>query len=222
MKNFKDLLRPYIPNEMRLEYSVKSIYRRLPKDIAKVIESTTRDDIVVDCGAHAGVASRLFAKKAKIVFAFEPDPKMYEINTHNTHSVKNIFTINAAVGPDNQDRKLYRHKNFSTNPLALSQSSSLMPEKPNVDGENGIPVRTVDLVSFINAIGRVKILKVDIEGYEIALLSDMISRKVFDKIEHVFVEFHDTQFPALRHETQELKLRIQKERLSEKFYFNWL
>jgi FkbM family methyltransferase len=56
-----------------------------------------------------------------------------------------------------------------------SSRSSLIAEKRNVDETGGVQVRVIDLVAFIEKLGRpIKLLKVDIEGAEYALLNGLI------------------------------------------------
>lgn len=222
MSVIKKNLRKIVPDILRVKYSVRRMKNKLPKDIAAIIEGLSKNDVVLDCGAHVGFSSLLFAKHAGQIIGFEPDPIIFETNLQNTRFARNVFTINAAVSCDPHDKILYRHRKFKDDPIAFSQASSLMEEKPNVDEASGVKVRSVQLDQFVRMIGNVKVLKIDIEGYEVQLLESMIESGALTNIDHIFVELHDDKFPELFDKTEALKKSIYGHGLEQKFHYDWI
>ena len=81
--------------------------------------------------------------------------------------------------------------------------------------KNSIAVEVIDLAAFIASLNsRVKILKLDVEGVECRILRKLISERVVDMIDHIFVETHDHKIPALKTETEALRQYIRKHRLT--------
>lgn len=222
ISKLKGLLRTQVPDWLRVRYSTSKMVRKLPGDISKILKTIRSNDLVIDCGAHLGFSSMMFARFAGQVISFEPDPYIFSLNQRNTRFARNILTINAAVANTSGSKFLYRHPNFDANPLAMSQASSLMKNKPNVDGSKPFEVRSIDLVEFLRAIGKVKILKIDIEGYEVELIEDMLNRDAFENVEYIFVEFHDDKFPELAKRTASLKKSIAEREMQDKFLYNWI
>jgi Methyltransferase FkbM domain len=91
-----------------------------------------------------------------------------------------------------------------------------------VDGARGVEVQVVDLVAFIAGLpGPVKLLKIDIEGAEYAILHALIDRGVIDRLERVFVETHAHAIPSLRETDARLRQRIADLGLGGKIDLNW-
>lgn len=117
----------------------------------------------------------------------------------------------------------YYHKERLKNEgVEFTVSSSLLREKINVDGEHGIEVEIVDLCKYIDDLGRkVDILKMDIEGEEIAVLNKMISEETYKRVGLILVETHETKIPGHREKVAALKRRIHKEGITN-IKLNWI
>jgi FkbM family methyltransferase len=180
-------------------------------------------DIAIDCGANLGVITRILAKGGAEVHAFEPNPDAFRVLTERTAAMPNVHRHQQAVLDHADVMTLYLHVNYALNPERFSSRSSLIAEKRNVDETGGVQVQVIDLVEFIENLGRpVKLLKIDIEGAEYALLKALIDRGVIDRIEAVFVETHAHSIPSLLPVDQALRRRIADLGLGGKIDLNWL
>ena len=180
-------------------------------------------DIAIDCGANLGVITQILAKGGAEVHAFEPNPDAFRVLTERTKAMPNVHRHQQAVLDHDDTMMLYLHVNYALNPERFSKRSSLIAEKRNVDERGGVQVAVIDLVAFIEALGRpVKLLKVDIEGAEYALLNGLIDRGVIDRIEAVFVETHAHAIPSLQPVDRALRQRIADLGLGGKIDLNWI
>lgn len=124
-------------------------------------------NIYLDVGSNIGLmaifAARNVGKKGQ-VHAFEPEPETYTILEHNCriNSLKNIVLNNVALGAEEKEATIYA--NLDTNRGA----ASLVRQ----DGSAGkkISVTTLDAYLAAHSIGRIQVMKIDIEGYEMEML----------------------------------------------------
>mgnify|MGYP001414473383 CR=1 FL=1 len=79
----------------------------------------------------------------------------------------------------------------------------------------------INLSHFLQSIEKIKILKIDIEGYETKLIPKLIKDKCLDRIDHVFLETHEKKWPKLRKDTKEIFKLIKKHNYEKKFHFDW-
>jgi FkbM family methyltransferase len=180
-------------------------------------------DIAIDCGANLGLITEILAKGGAEVHAFEPNPDAFRVLCERTQNMPNVHRHQQAVLDHDDTMTLYLHVNYALNPERFSSRSSLIAEKRNVDDRAGVTVQVIDLVAFIEKLGRpVKLLKVDIEGAEYALLNGLIDRGVIDRIERVFVETHAHAIPSLQPVDKALRQRIADLGLGGKIDLNWI
>jgi len=140
---------------------------------SRLFESMLRPGmIVVDAGANIGyytvLGSKLVGRTGK-VFAFECDPRNLEVLKRNVNhnGCDNVIILPSAVS-DKDGKSLF----FSNH--EDSSQSSLHPVSGGVLGERVI-VDTVTLDSFFSRLNwpRVDLVKLDIEGAELAALRGM-------------------------------------------------
>ena len=180
-------------------------------------------DIAIDCGANLGVITTILAKGGAEVHAFEPNPDAFRVLTQRTADMPNVHRHQQAVLDHPDTMTLFLHVNYGLNPERFSSRSSLIAEKRNVDDRAGVKVEVIDLVAFIEALGRpVKLLKIDIEGAEYAVLNALIDRGIMDRIENIFVETHAHSIPSLQPVDAALRQRIADLGLGGKIDLNWL
>lgn len=192
---------------MRLKYAVmQQIFaRRLPSHMSAVVDQLGQESVVVDCGAHVGFASVLFAKTGASVWSFEPNPHAYQVLKRRTRKFPQVCTFEAAVTDGSSSHsKLFMHSQHHEDPVAFASGSSLRSDKPNVSSAS-VDVNAVDLAAFLLEIGPVQILKIDIEGYEVALIPHLVERNALQNVENVWVELHDRKWPSLSRETLEMR-----------------
>jgi FkbM family methyltransferase len=162
--------------------------------------------IAIDCGANVGIYTAILARTGATVYAFEPDPTAFEVLTKKFALRKNVILLNEAVGAVDGTARLYRHMNFSDDPLTNSQSSSTLSFKGNVDSSHGIEIRQIRFSAFLRKLGqRISILKIDIEGGEFELLRDLANEGCLKLVDAVFVETHEHKIPELAPLAQEVR-----------------
>jgi FkbM family methyltransferase len=190
------------------------------RSILKEIDSSS---LIIDCGANVGDISALFLAKGARVIAFEPDPLAFNLLKSRFDGLKNMTCIQSAVSDRDGKAQLYFHKNRAlTSDKEFTVCSSLIAKKINVDELSGAEVNVLDLCKFILDLDqRVDILKLDVEGEEIAILKKLISAKLYEKIGLILVETHETKIPGHLNEVTQLKGLIQKGNIKN-IRLNWI
>lgn len=132
--------------------------------------------VIVDAGAHIGLASVFFARRypdAKII-AIEPDADNFRMLCRNLAPYRNAITIRAGVW--NRPAKL-----AIENPNGDTWSFRV------VEREDGITAVTID--ELIEQHGPIDLLKMDIEGSEKPVLEH--SQAWMPRIGALVIELHD-------------------------------
>ncbi|MFO7724267.1 MAG: FkbM family methyltransferase [Oceanipulchritudo sp.] len=169
------------------------------------------DEIAIDCGANRGMVTQVLAESGAQVYAFEPDPTAFSYLVEATRQLPSVTCLNKAVLDRSGTTQLFRHLNFDRNPERFSESSTLLPEKRNVDEATSVEVEVVDLAAFIDGLAKpVSLIKIDCEGSEYAILNHLIERGVLDKVKRIFVETHPKAMPGLEASDTALRERIKE------------
>lgn len=146
-------------------------------------------DVVVDCGAHIGDITQCFLDRGAIVHAFEPHPEAFAQLLSRFGNAANVHCYNQAVSREAGHLKLYLTPEEGG--MGAVQASSLMAEKDNVSTDRYVEVEAIRLADFLANLGRVRFLKMDIEGAEYDVLPDMIDEGAHHNIEYIVVETHE-------------------------------
>jgi FkbM family methyltransferase len=144
------------------------------------------NDISLDIGANIGWYSILLHKlmpASGTVYCFEPDPLNYELLASNIkdNGASNVIAVNNALSNKREIKKLYRYSNKN-----LGKHSLL-----DINSDDSIDIEALVLDEFIETekidFTRVKLAKIDIEGYELfALLG---ATKVLKNLRCLICEF---------------------------------
>ena len=148
--------------------------------------------IIFDIGANKGEYSELVAKPPNVeVHSFEPHPTTFEILKENTKSIDNIKYYNAAVSDNFGKLKLfdYASKDGSVHASLNSEIFTTVHKSSIVSHE--VDVTTVDIVVEKNKFEMIDFLKIDVEGYELAVLNGSI--KTLENKSISIVQFEFTQ-----------------------------
>ncbi len=216
----KKKIKSILPSRFKAFLKNMYFYKSLPDNILDIIKKLNKDDICIDCGGNLGMATYLFASYKSKVFCFEPDPGAFKY-LEKRFTDNNLITIyNKAVGVKKGKCLLYQHPNIKKDPEKYSEASSLMQTKPNIS-KQGITVEMINLSQFIKSIKKIKILKIDIEGYEVKLIPKLIKDKCLDRVDHIFLETHQKKWPELSKDTEEMFSLIKLNKYENKFHFNW-
>lgn len=163
-------------------------------------------DICIDCGANQGVYTARLSDTGATVHAFEPDPWSYAQLAARFADAPNVTMHNKAAGTRDGSIGFFRNRDFGAAPDAHSLASSTI-ERPGVAQER-IDVPVIDLPAYVRGLDRdVAVLKMDIEGAEVAILEALIETGLIARCRHVFVETHELQYPDLLERTWRLRDR---------------
>jgi FkbM family methyltransferase len=142
----------------------------------------SKDSIVLDLGGNLGSFSKAMAERfGTVCYCIEPNPDLFE----KIDPTELIHKANIAIS--DKDGKME---------LTLSQNAEASSFFPGIVEKWGIKhavvVDTMTLMSFCksNKIEEIDLLKVDIEGSELSLLSTMTD-KTLQSIPQLTIEFHE-------------------------------
>ena len=141
-------------------------------------------DVVLDIGANEGLFSIMLAKLYPYlrIIAFEPVPRTFfqMIRNIGLNGVTNVEPMNAGAGKE-IDLHAYMnvHKTYSGGSSLVDTFDPVNHERVNV------ALRPLD--ELIVPYGRIKLLKIDIEGGEYEALYNCHN---LDKVENIVAEFH--------------------------------
>ncbi|HUQ71544.1 MAG TPA: FkbM family methyltransferase, partial [Planctomycetaceae bacterium] len=160
-----------------------------------------RDDRVIDAGANIGYMTLLAATclgESGHVDAFEPHPGIYEVLCKNLIPIgqdalsQSVTLHRQALGPAVGTADLHIPNDFAGNDGVASIAASDKSDGVNLPVE----VTTLDVVLGMNDVG---VLKLDVEGYEEAVLRGAESALTGGRIRDIVFEDHDAeQSPAIR------------------------
>jgi FkbM family methyltransferase len=147
-------------------------------------------DIVLDVGANIGWFAVFFdrvAPEGAEVFAFEPDPVNFGLLTHNlrTNGCGKVTPVQRAVSDARRTTRLYLY------PDKNRGRHSLVPS----EGREVVDVEAITLDEFMgDRAGRVRFLKMDIEGHEYAALAG--AREVLRHLPALLMEYSPGLYPS--------------------------
>lgn len=133
-------------------------------------------DVLIDVGAHVGYYTLLGSKlvgTAGHVYAFEPSPGAYRALNANLalNTPTNVTALNVAAGAVEGSTILYEAPGSSVN-SSISPRLLESPHAGKSEDYRGVEVhvRAVDSLVPVDAFSRVRMIKVDVEGYEVETL----------------------------------------------------
>ena len=187
----------------------------------------TPEDRVIDCGANLGDITAPLAETGAQIVCFEPDPHCFERLQTRFADVSNVSLKNKAVYVENGTMSFSRHKAFGEKDFN-TQAGTLVHGNKNVDyaPDAAIEVEVIDFTQWladdIAANGPISVLKMDIEGAEVALLPAMLEAGLFDQIKLSLIETHENQFPELAADTAAIKAQISARYPANKVCLDWI
>jgi FkbM family methyltransferase len=173
------------------------------------------DAIVFDIGANIGLFS-LYIKEnfpKSTIFAFEPSPMVYPILEKNLSCFdKNVHSYNVGLGNNENEQPFHYYPGYSVISgfnadkqknieIILSGMKTNQPTedlktealvKKRFEQENIFQCRVTTLSNIIqqNTIAKVDLLKIDVEGSELAILQG-IQTQHWKKIQQIVMEVHN-------------------------------
>jgi len=150
---------------------------------------------VIDIGANVGIFALLAAKSARLVHAFEPEPRNCDLLKQNCHGKSNIIIHNEAVGGTD-----------GTAALSIGSTSVGFSLYGDTTQTCPVSVRTLSSVFSDYDIEYCDFLKLDCEGAEFPILLDS-PPELFNKIGCLAMEYHE-HLSRHTHEDIMSRLRI--------------
>lgn len=144
-----------------------------------------KDAVVLDIGGNLGLFSLYASKYAKQVYCIEPSSESME-NIEKMlvfNELKNVKPLKKAVYIENGSFPLFDNQNRTMRSLHQAVSD------PNLKPEL-VETITLDKLFDDEGIEHVDLMKLDIEGTEIEVLSSLGFAKVADKIDVIVTERH--------------------------------
>ena len=148
-------------------------------------------DVVIDIGANHGFASCYFAAQGAHVLAYEPSAEVFRLLLRNISAnslTARVVAMQVAVGAEDGEALLYETAalggGMSTLELAFAQNSGAQYATPST-----IAVTSIHNVLASLASPTVRLIKMDCEGSELAILREITSEER-RKIDALAVEFH--------------------------------
>jgi FkbM family methyltransferase len=148
-------------------------------------------DVVFDVGANVGdfVECVLAYQPRVIVHAFEPVSEAFEVLARRFGSYPGIYCLESALGAEQCERRIYISKYIQASSF-LENGRRLNDKVYGIDFATKrsaiVPVETVTKYLRDHGIGRVKLLKLDVQGYEIEVLKG--AREAFELIDFIYAE----------------------------------
>lgn len=164
-----DIVRPMFAALRRRGIDIQSPTRRAaldPMAVHRRVFAGRHVEAILDCGGHHGRVAREYAAMFPHarVWTFEPTPATFAALKANVAGESRIEPVNAAVGE--------RAGRAEFHLAAHEQANSLLPPEEKRDGAPTVSVEVVRIDEFCRGKGieRVQIVKLDIEGHELAAL----------------------------------------------------
>ncbi|MBZ9632351.1 FkbM family methyltransferase [Salegentibacter sp. LM13S] len=164
-----------VPDNASFSFMHKEIFE---EEIYKFITQNP-EPYIIDGGANIGLASIYFKKlyPSSRIVAFEPDPKIFKILEKNI----NEFNFNKI---DLVPKGLW---NYKTKLKFLSEGADAgLITDLDKSRSSSLEIETTSLNDYLNQ--PVDFLKLDIEGAETVVLSDIENN--LNKVDRIFVEYH--------------------------------
>ena len=152
----------------------------------------SKNDIIIDIGAHIGIFS-LYASQYCTngkIFCYEPSTQNYELLQYNIsqNKSKNIFPNNLAISNSNGTVTLYINPDNTANSIYDSTGKPIQVKSSTL--QNIFDSNNLDVCNY---------LKLDCEGAEYEIM-ESLPNEYFKKIKQIYIEYH---FSDLKYEMLE-------------------
>jgi len=149
-------------------------------------------DVCVDVGANIGCFSLYCAQtnKSGQIIAVEPDPETFSCLIENLrmNHADNVIPLRAAIS--NKSENITLNVGPGSNMARVSKSNSSVPF-----AQINVPGYTLDDLVKSNNLGKIDLLKIDVEGHEVECLKG--ARNALRLTQRIVLEFHSEQIKQL-------------------------
>jgi len=165
-------------------YSLRILYREIFVKEEYMFPCDTETPVIFDCGANIGMATLYFKwlfPRSKIV-AFEPDPTTFQALRRNMdeNHLSDVSVHNVALWSGNGVVSFFVPKD--------QPGSLVMSINPSRNHGTQITVPSRRLSEYID--GPVDLLKLDVEGAEHQVISDLMHSGKVEQVRRMLIEYH--------------------------------
>lgn len=132
-------------------------------------------DLVFDIGADVGVLTEHFLELGARVVCLEPHPKSFATLSEKFKNNPNVTVVNKGAGDSESELDFYLSKE-GTSISSFSKKVWQDPRFEHLSWDGSVRVKTTTLDSLIKEFGVPKFCKIDVEGYELQVLSGLNSK----------------------------------------------
>jgi len=184
------------------------------RHILHEVDNITSDSVVVDVGAFRGTwAQHIIDRYDPLIYAFEPNPKSFESLEEKASTNSKLRPMQYGLGDEDVS------VDFTLNGLG----SSMCDERSDHSGIERIKVdiAAVDRVWNDLRLGRVDLMKINIEGAEFPLLDKMIKTDLLKNVDCFLIQFHEWHPGAYRKRRKIQEELSKTHRLEWDYHFVW-
>ncbi|MBL0742441.1 FkbM family methyltransferase [Chryseolinea lacunae] len=196
---YRDVFQFYIDPISDFGLQLQEFGKYEPAMTDEISRMLTEGDTFVDLGANEGffsvIASRLVGKRGHVV-CIEPQQRLWEVITKNfeLNNAFNCQLLPYAAAETSGTATIFLYTTLNTGASSLSKGFNFKISFPAIRkffyGTSTIKTTTLDEVVEQIGLTKIKLIKVDIEGFEFEALKGSrkaLTQKVFDNL---LVEIH--------------------------------
>jgi FkbM family methyltransferase len=178
--------------------------------------------LCIDFGANLGEFTEMLGQTGAEVHAFEPDPYTFGRLQERVGKFENVKLHNAAIGAEAGTLAMERHAMFDEDPERYSIGTSAFASALGQPGGAQFEVEMVGFHDLVEVLGRpIDLVKMDIEGAEVAILEKLLQRPTTQPIRALFVETHEPQMPELRPRLKFIRRHLKPSNTLEEIHLDW-
>lgn len=165
---FKVIVHPALDNNGGLEAQIYYAGSYEAGTLYIFLKTLSSGDVCLDVGANIGLMSLHAAKlvgNSGLVYSFEPMPAVFELLKANVdlNNFNNIHTYKLALGARQETQPIYAH-------FAINRGGSSLVNFEGGQKIADVNVETIDNVVFSLIKRDIKLIKIDVEGWELEVL----------------------------------------------------
>lgn len=143
------------------------------------------NDIVFDIGANNGYFSLYAAKRGKMVYAFEPLPKLCNKikETIQINKIENVVLENIGIAKEKGELSFFESH--------IHNGCHSLFKRDESDTEIKIKTNSLENYCDENSIKKIDFLKLDCEGAEYEIFESLSEDFLKKRIEKISLEYHD-------------------------------
>jgi FkbM family methyltransferase len=162
----------------------------------RLLRALLRPDMtVIDVGANWGyftlLAASLVGPRGRVV-ALEPEPRLFQLLDENVrlNDLSHVTAFRAAATDRSNVTLPLRIFDETSGNWGVSSISSGVGETRDVDG------RSLDELTMELGLEAIDLVKIDVEGHELAVLAGMAAGLAANRYRRLIIEWHPTIIPA--------------------------